>query len=173
MITLTLFILAASHLAQPQTASQLSHLSVRHSRQQLVVIDNGSRHLLQVDGKIDAAKLEEVKLLFASRLGMNLYLVVDLRGWSKAKQDDRQCGAGEEANLMWISVTSAWRVSKAQSVRYESCWAPIEGEGYEITGQRMKLKYSDFRKNLSFDVEYDADKPGEGFKVSEAKLMEN
>lgn len=74
----------------------------------MIVVDRGQRHLLDVRSEIAAAKIENVELLFVSRRKSNLFLVVDVRGSSKLNQGRGHCGAGEEADLLWINLRADW-----------------------------------------------------------------
>ncbi len=168
-----IFIFFAGIQVKAQNSVQSIPLKVRRAGQNLVVNDRQQRHLLKVGDKIDAAKLEDVKLLFANRRGSDIFLVVDVRGWSKARQDDHQCGAGEEGNLLWIKLNSQWRVGDIKSIRYESCWVSIEpDDNYKIDERGLQFKYSDFSKMLGYELKYEVENPEQGFKIVETKLKE-
>jgi hypothetical protein len=123
---------------------------------------------------VDAAKLDDVSVLFATRRADFLYLLVAACGSSKLKPDDRQCGAGEECNLLWIKLNASWQINDIKAVRYESCWAPItSNEGYKIKGNTLQMEYSDFREKKEYKLTYDADQPEGGFHVAESAMKDD
>ena len=117
-ITLLITCFAFAQKSPAKTA-----FKVRAKGLKLIVTYQGRAHTLNATEQIDAAKVTNTEILFANRKEDFTYLVVDVIGQSKAKQDDRQCGAGTESNLLWIKLDSAWKVADIKSVRYESCWS--------------------------------------------------
>lgn len=156
------------------TRGAAPRLAVRARGQRLVVVEGRRSHALDVRDKIDAARIEDATILFASRRRDFTYLLIDVCGWSKSKQDDRQCGAGEECNLLWLKLDGGWRVGDAKSVRYESCWQPVtSGDGYKVEGRVLRLAYSDLREKLEYKLTYDSDQPEKGFTVEESRLPDD
>jgi hypothetical protein len=144
---------------------------IRGKGRQVMLTYRGRSHKLDVGEQIDAAKLTDVTLLFASRRGPYIYLVVDACGSSKPKSDDRHCGAGTECNLLWIKVNTEWRIVDSKSVRYESCWQPItSSEGYKISGGNFEMVYEDLRQKVGYRVTYNVEQPERGFQVEERAL---
>jgi hypothetical protein len=153
------FVFAQKNAAKPAYA-------VRFKDQKLSILYQGRRHPLALgEDKIDAARINEAKILFADRKGGFTYLVLDVSGQSRKNNFERQCGAGTEANLIWVKLDSAWRVSAVDSERYESCWSPItpRDESYQITGRTLTIVIDNFRDDVSVNLTYDADQPEKGF----------
>jgi hypothetical protein len=147
-------------------------VSVRvRGRHGVVVRERGRSHALDLTEQADAARIEEVSVVFLTRKDESTYLVLDVCGMSKETSDDRQCGAGTECNVVWLKLDGAWRVRGAQNVRYESCWAPVTSdEGPKVAGRRLKLALEDFRAEVRREVSYDADSPEAGLTVRESAI---
>ena len=164
----TLLTLAALCLASGCARAAPAQGSVKaraKGRGSVVVTERGRAHILNVSRHVDAAKIEDAEVLFLTRRGEFVYLVLTACGSSKFPQDDRQCGAGVECNLVWLKLDARWRVLDEESERYESCWAPVTSdEGPKAVGRRLRLEYDDFRENLHHVVTYDADSPEQGLK---------
>jgi hypothetical protein len=174
ILTLAIALLIQSTTAQAQNASAQSAIKARGRGTRLILNSQGKKHVLDVSQSVDAAKLDEVSVLFATRRADFLYLLVAACGSSKLKPDDRQCGAGEECNLLWIKLNSKWQINDIKAVRYESCWAPItSNDGYKIKGNTLLLEYSDFREKKEYKLTYDADRPEGGFHVEEAAMKDD
>jgi hypothetical protein len=150
-----------------------SGIKARGRGRKLLVTSEGKAHLLDLGDSIDAAKLRDVEILLITRKPDFLYLLLSACGPSKLKEDDRQCGAGDECNLLWIKVNTDWKISDSKSVRYESCWSPISSiDGYKVKGRTLTLAYDDLRKNVTYTLSYDADHPESGFEVKEAEIRD-
>lgn len=151
--------------------AQKSEYTIRARSEQLVVKHKGKAHTLRLGDKIDAAKITSTEILFANRKGGFTYLVIDVSGQSKAKSDDRQCGAGIESNLIWIKLDAAWKIADAGSERYESCWSSITSDdGYKIKGNTLTVELDNIREDVSVKLFYNADEPEKGFQKQSAKL---
>jgi len=147
---------------------------IRAKRGGVSVTFQGKTHWLNVGAKIDAAKITETELMFANRKDGFRYLVIDVSGQSKETQDDRQCGAGMEANLLWIKLDSAWKISAVKSVRYESCWSSIDlDEPFKVTKNLLNIAFVNFRNDVKVKLTYNSDQPEKGFQIEETKLKEN
>jgi hypothetical protein len=150
-----------------------SGIKARGRGTRLVLTSKGKRHVLDVSHNIDAARLEEVTVLFATRRQDFLYLLVSACGPSRLESNDRQCGAGQECNLLWIKLNAAWQLNDIKAVRYESCWAPVTSqEGYQLRGNTLQMEYSDFREKKEYKLTYDADRPESGFHVEESAMKD-
>jgi hypothetical protein len=148
-----------------------SGVKARGRGRKVLVTSEGKSHLLDLGDSIDAAKLRDVEVLLTTRRPDFLYLLVRACGPSKLKSDDRQCGAGDECNLLWIKVDKDWKINDSKSVLYESCWKPISSEdGLTVKGRALTLTYDDLRKNVNASLSYDADHPESGFEVKEAEI---
>lgn len=159
--------------AQAQNRSGQSSIKARGRGRKLVLVNQGKSHLLDVSESTDAAKLDDVSVLFETRRTDFTYLLVAACGPSKLKPDDRQCGAGMECNLLWIKLTRGWQIGEMKSVRYESCWSPITStDGYRISGNTLRMEYSDFRKMINYKLTYDAAQPEKGFQTEESPIEE-
>jgi hypothetical protein len=147
---------------------------IRARRGGISVTFQGKAHWLNVGAEIDAAKITETELLFAAQKDGFRYLVIDVSGQSKDPEDDRQCGAGVEANLLWIKLDSKWKISAVKSVRYESCWSSISlNDSFKISGNSLNIEFDNFRDDVNVKVTYNSDQPEKGFQIEETKLKEN
>lgn len=172
-ITILILALVAAFqsTAPAQNDSGQSGIKASGRGTKLVLTSQGKKHLLDVSRSIDAAKLDDTSVLFATRRQDFLYLLVSACGPSRIGSHDRQCGAGVECNLLWIKLNSTWRMNDIKSVRYESCWAPVtSNEGYQIRGNSLQMAYSDFREKKEYKLTYDAHRPESGFQVEESAM---
>jgi len=153
--------------------AQKSEYTIRARNERLVVKYKGKAHTLALKDKIDAAKITETEILFASRKDGFTYLVVDVIGQSREESNDRQCGAGIESNLIWIKLDAAWKIVAASSERYESCWSGITSDnGYQIKGDTLTIELDNFRENINVKLSYNAAEPEKSFRI-EQKALEN
>ncbi len=175
MKTIIIFIVIflASSLAFGQKTKKDIY-KIRARGYQLLVTYQGKTHTLKTTSEqIDAAKVTDTNILFANRKDDFTYLVVDVSGQSREKENDRQCGAGAEANLIWIKLDAKWKIADMKSERYESCWSSITStDGYKITGKILSIEFDNFRDDLNIKLIYNADKPEEGFQL-EKKALNN
>jgi hypothetical protein len=147
--------------------------NVRIRGRNIVISDRGKDHLLKVGQSIDAAKLDEAKVIFASRRPDFIYLLINACGPSKLKPDARQCGAGDECNLLWLKLNIDWVIVDSKSIRYESCWSTVTStDGPQIKGNALKLDYDDFSNNKHFNLTYNGDRPEQGIKVEESVIKD-
>ena len=168
---LTLSLAFAARPPAPPAGEPQGGVSARaKGRTSVVVTERGRARSLDLKGRVDAAKVEDVSVLFLTRAGTHAYLLLDVCGPSKAPPDDRQCGAGTECNVVWLKLDARWRVADARSVRYESCWSSVGSEGPRVAGRRMTLSVEDFRDEALREVTYDADSPAEGLKVTQSAM---
>ena len=175
MKTVLIFIVLclASGLAFGQKSTKDVY-KIRAKGLQLVVTFQGKSHKLNTVEQIDAAKITDTKILFATKKDNFTYLVIDVSGQSREKENDRQCGAGIEANLLWIKLDSAWNISAINSVRYESCWSSIDmGDGIKISGNVLKIEFDNFREDINVKLSYNSDEPEKGFQIEQTPLKEN
>jgi len=161
-------------LVAAQGASAQGTVKVRaKGRRSVVVTERGRTHLLNISEQIDAMRIEDASVLFLTRKGGFVYLLLTVCGLSKVPPDDRQCGAGVECNLVWLKLDERWRALDAKSERYESCWAPITSDGGpQVKGRRLTLEYDNLRDNLHHTVTYDADAPEQALKSATQPLRE-
>jgi hypothetical protein len=161
-------------LASAESASAQSKVKVRARGHTSVVVTEGGRaHTLNIKQQIEAVHIEDASVLFLTRKGGFVYLVLSVCGLSKVPPDDRQCGAGIECNLVWLKLDERWRKVDAKSERYESCWAPITSDGGpKVEGRKLTLEYDNLRDNLRHVVTYDADSPDAGLNSSTKPLPE-
>lgn len=175
MKTIIIFIVIflASSLAFGQKTKKDIY-KARAKGYQLVITYQGKTHTLKTTSEeIAAEKVTDTEILFANRKDNFTYLVVDVIGQSRAKQNDRQCGAGTESNLIWIKLDAKWQIADIKSERYESCWSSITStDGYKITGKILSIELDNFRDDLNIKLIYNADKPEEGFQL-EKKALNN
>lgn len=175
MKTIIIFILLllASSIAFGQKAEKEAY-KIRAKGSRLIVTYKSKSHTLDATGQIDAAKVTGAEILFAGSKGEFTYLVVDASGWSREKQNDRQCGAGTEANLIWIKLDAKWRIAGINSQRYESCWASTTStDGYRIEGDKLTIEIDNFRDDKNIKLIYNADEAEKGFQITEKPLDNN
>lgn len=148
-----------------------SDYKIRGKGRLLVVTYRAKPHMLDLGEKIGAAKITDTAVVFAERRGRFTYLVIDVIGQSKLKEDARQCGAGIESNLIWLKLDAAWKVADSNSVRYESCWSPTTSDdGYRTKGHVLILEIDDFHDDLHTMLTYDANQPEKGFMIKKTPL---
>jgi hypothetical protein len=134
----------------------------------------GKTHSLDVGEHIDAARITGTELLFASEKDGFRYLLIDVSGWSREKQNDRQCGAGTESNLIWIKLDAVWKIRDVKSVRYQSCWSGIDlDEPFKITRDALSFSFDNVRDKLRVRVFYEAKDPEKGFQIRETSLTDH
>lgn len=176
--SLSILIIAVALLVQSgtqaQNASTQSGIKARGRGSKLILRSRGKTHVLDVKEKIDAAKLDDVEILFATRRPPFTYLLVAACGSSKLVPDDRQCGAGLECNLLWIKLNGSWRTGDIKSAHYESCWTSVSStDGYKIKDNTLEMEYSDFSKKMNYKLSYDASRPESGFTLEESAMTDN
>lgn len=152
-----------SAVAAPQRRAT-NKITVRtKGRTGIVVKERGRAHALNLAKHIGAARIEEASILFLTREGESVYLVLQVCGPSKMQPDDRQCGAGVECNLVWLKLDNRWNERDVKSELYESCWLPVTSDdGPKIKGRRLTLEIDNLREWVHKEVGYDADNPSEG-----------
>jgi hypothetical protein len=162
------------YFGSAQTASAQVKVKVRaRGHTSVVVTERGRAHTLDLSKQIDAEHIEDASVLFLTRKGGFVYLVLSVCGLSRFPPGDRQCGAGIECNLVWLKLDGRWRALESKSERYESCWAPITSEeGPKVEGKLLKLVYEDLRENLRHEVTYDDERPEQGLKSATSPLPE-
>jgi hypothetical protein len=168
-----ILLLSAVCAAAPGVAARqrASGFKVRGRGQSIVLSERGRTHTLRVADKVDAARIADASVIFESREGAFVYLLLDVCGPSKEKPDDRQCGAGVECNLLWLKLDGRRAVAGSNSFRYESCWAPITSdEGYRVEGRTLRVTVNDFREQLEYRLTYDADHPEQGLRIEQSPL---
>ena len=147
---------------------------IRDRRGGISVTFQNKAHWLNVGAEIDAAKITETELMFAAQKEGFRYLLIDVSGQSKDPEHARQCGAGVEANLLWIKLNPAWKISAVKSVRYESCWSSISlNDSFKISGSLLNIDFDNFRDDVHVKLTYNSDQPEKGFQIEETKLKEN
>ncbi|MEP6902491.1 MAG: hypothetical protein ABJA66_12120 [Actinomycetota bacterium] len=172
-VIITIFLCFASVLAFGQKPIKTVY-KIRAKDSTLIVTYQGKAHKLAITEKIDAAKITDTDILFADRKDGFTYLIVNVSGWSKAKQDDRQCGAGVESNLLWIKLNPAWKITEIKSAHYQLCWSSIDADdGYKINGNLLNVEFNNFRDNVRVKLTYNAELSELGFQILETKLKEN
>lgn len=174
---------ARAALAQHSSADTTSKKSKLTAKESVRLRARGRRMLLTAGGKtqsldlgdkLSAARLDGVKLIFNTRRSDFNYLLVDARGTSKLKQDMHQCGAGEENDLVWLKLTTDWRLVEARGARYESCWgSTTSDDGYRVEKNVLHIAYSDFQRKLECRLTYDADQPERGYTLEESVMKDN
>ena len=139
---------------------------IRASKGSVAITYKGKAHWLDLRQRIDAARITETELEFATEKKGFRYLLIDVIGWSRREQNDRQCGAGEEANMIWVKLDAAWKILDVKSVRYQSCWSGEEVVGnYQRTNDQMSFEF--YTKGGTAKLSYNANEPEKGFLITE------
>lgn len=173
-IIVLLLMLSASSIVFAQTASEKSRVKLRGKGRSLVLTSGRVRRALNVREQVNAARLDEVKLLFETRRESFTYLLVDACGPSRLVPDARRCGAAEECSLLWIKLDAAWKISDIKAARYESCWqSSTSSDGFKISGRKLQMEYDDFSGKKSYRLSYDADQAERGLQVEESALRQS
>jgi hypothetical protein len=172
---LCLLILFTSSAAFAQRVADKAQVKLQRGRgRTLVVTGAGVRRILDVKEQVSAARLDEVKLLFTTRRGSFVYLLVDACGPSKAVADAKRCGAADECALLWIKLDAGWKISDIKAARYVSCWQSSSStDGYKISGRTLQMQYEDFSEKKSYKLSYDAEQPERGFTLEESPLKDH
>ena len=175
--TLSILILALALLVQGSTQAQdvtgRTSITARGKGTKLVLKSRGKSHVFDVREQVDAAKLDDVSVLFETRRTDFTYLLIAACGSSKLKPDDHECGAGVECNLLWVKLSADWKIGDLKSVRYESCWAPVSSfDGYKITGRHLQVEYYNLREKLNYKLTYDADQPESGWAIETSPIKD-
>lgn len=150
--------------------AQTSQFKIHFRKQQIVITNKGKSHTLNLNDKIDAAKMTSAEILFANRKDRFTYLVIDISGQSKIKQDNRQCGAGTESNFIWIKLNSTWKILDSNTVRYESCWSSISNDNYQKKTNSLSIEIQNFRDNQDIKLFYSSKEPEKGFQITQKPL---
>ena len=156
------------------TFAQNSKPKILIKNDNLIFSYQGKAQALNIRAQIDAEKITDADILFVNRQNGFIYLVISVCGQSREKQNDRQCGAGVECNLIWIKLDSKRQIVGVNSIRYESCWSSAaSNDGYKINGSKLTIEFDNFREKLNYKVSYNADEAEKGFKVEKRVLEEN
>jgi hypothetical protein len=162
---------AATTAAVAQEVLVRPKLGVRVRGERLVITERGRARTLDLGDNVSAARIEDAEVIFKSGSGGAVYLLLDICGWSKRTQDDRQCGAGTECDLVWLKLDARWRIQDAKSARYESCWASTTSDdGYKIGGHTLTVEFDNFREDVKVKLTYDAERPERGLVVEQSPL---
>ncbi|MBD0371908.1 MAG: hypothetical protein ICV60_13795 [Pyrinomonadaceae bacterium] len=168
-VILCALILFTSGTAFGQKAAP--QIKLRGRGRSLILTSGKVRRTLDVKEQVSAARLDEVKLLFTTRRGYDVYLLVDACGPSKAVPDARRCGAADECSLLWMKLDAAWKIIDVKPARYESCWqSSSASDGYKINGQELRMEYDYFGERKHYKLFYDAEQPERGFQIEESVL---
>lgn len=156
------------------TFAQNSKPKIRIKNDNLIFSFQGKAQRLNIRAQIDAEKITDAEILFINPRNDFIYLVISVCGQSREKQNDRQCGAGVECNLIWIKLDSKRQIVGVNSLRYESCWSSAtSNDGYKINGNNLTIEFDNFREKLNYKVSYNADEAEKGFKIEKMALEEN
>ena len=151
--------------AAAQTAILKYGVVLRVGGHRVIVRERGGAHALDIRKHAEAARLRDAREIFLMRKEGFIYLLLEVCGPSKPKQDMHECGGGDECDLIWLKLDNAWRERDAKSVRFDSCWSPIVSyDGLKVSGRTASLEYDDLSDNTQHELTYDADKQEEGLK---------
>ncbi|HEY8562187.1 MAG TPA: hypothetical protein VIL74_17565 [Pyrinomonadaceae bacterium] len=162
------FLALTASLSFGQTPVEPAY-KVRARKGGVAVTFQRKAHRLDLAGRIDAAKVKSVELIFGGEKDGFRYLLIDVSGDSRDGNYDRQCGAGTESNLIWLKLDAAWAISDAKSVRYQSCWSGIElNEPIKITKTTLAMTFDNVREDVTVTLFYNAEEPEQGLRIAEA-----
>src|SRR6266545_1392158 len=111
--------------------------------------------------------IDEVKLLFQSRVKGSLYVLLDAKG-SSTGGGMGQCGAGQEEYLIWLNLDAKWELDDKKLELIASCFATIESteeEPYEIDHGKLTADYINYTDKVQEQLTYDSFKPEKGWAV--------
>lgn len=146
---------------------------IRAQKAALTIKFQNKTHRFYLPEQIDAARITEAEIMFATEKDGFRYLVINVGGWSREKQNDRQCGAGIESNLLWLKLDPAWKIRDIKSVRYQSCWSGIDlNDPFELTKNSLNVDFDNIRDKLNVKLTYNSAEPEKGFQIKETKLKE-
>lgn len=118
---------------------------------------------------IEARNVQDSELLFQLSQDEITYLVFDVSGPSK-ESPLRYCGAGTEANLLWLKLEGI-RLIAAQSVLYNSCTETVEGE-FTLDDQVIFVSYTSYKWNKKYTLFFNPEEPADGFMTMAAEKLE-
>jgi hypothetical protein len=132
--------------------------------------EGSASHEVAIRDQFHAARLEKVTLQSAKEAGGFIYVLLDVTGPSKIPQDNHQCGAGYESDLIWLKLDGDWKLKDAKNFRYESCWATIDpDEPPKWQGDTISVTVFSVSAGTSktLTATYSYKRPEEGLKVVE------
>lgn len=166
-----LFIAAILSLSE-SNAPLGARLKLRWGRDTVTFTESGKTHQLLIRQYFHAAHIAAVKLQSAKEAGGFIYLLLDVTGPSKDQPDNHQCGAGTEADLVWLKLDKDWKVTEGRNFPYESCWSTISsyddpawhGDTLSVIADYVREGGSTATKEASYNYKH----PDEGLKITEA-----
>lgn len=169
-IFIILFCAAASVFGQK---SDTAAYKIRARNGDLTIKFQKRSYRFNVRTQIDAARITETEIMFTTEKAGFRYLVINVSGWSREKQNDRQCGAGIESNLLWLKLDPAWKIREIKSIRYQSCWSAVDlNDSFKTTKTSLALDFDNIRDKLNIKLAYNTLEPDKGFQIEETKLKE-
>jgi hypothetical protein len=164
----------AAMVGQQSLAPLGARLKVRWQGSSVLFQEDGTAHEVSIKGQFGAAGLDSVKLQSAKQATGFVYLLLDVTGPSKIPSDGRQCGAGTEANLVWLKLDQDWKLLDAKNFLYESCWSTVEApDPPKWEGDTLKVSSDKFSAGSTETriATYSYKHPEAGLKVSEAAIV--
>jgi hypothetical protein len=132
--------------------------------------EGSASHEVSIRDQFHAARLEKVTLQSAKEAGGFIYLLLDVSGPSKIPQDNHQCGAGYESDLIWLKLDKDWKLQDARNFRYESCWATIDMDSppkWQADTLSVTVFNASEGAGKTLTAAYSYKRPEEGLKVAE------
>lgn len=112
-----------------------------------------------------AALITTGNLLSVKVQGQITYVVVEVSGPTRASGGSGYCGAGEEANLIWLKLRGP-EVLDVSSVRHYSCAFSIETLNRpQDMKEQWRVEYESFSEKRKFVWTYDERTPERGVSV--------
>ena len=133
----------------------------------IVIRERGHDHKYNFDDDLQLHSIDEVKLLFQSRVEGLLYLLLDVKGPSRGGGNG-YCGAGEEQYLIWLVLEPNWEVKDSRVELIASCFVNRESTGdapYNIEGGKLTAEYRDYNNKVIKNLVYDSARPEQGWVI--------
>lgn len=165
-LSIAAFVLvSAAAVAQPTAIPLGARLKMRWHDGKVFFREGSADHEIPLRAQFDAVEIDKVVLQSAKEAGDFIYLLLDVGGPSKLPRDSHQCGAGTEANLIWLKLDKNWKVLDSNSFLYDSCWHDMSSvlDPPKWTGDTLKV--STLEKVATYTYKH----PEEGLKVAAAE----
>ena len=137
----------------------------------ITVADKHLAHTFYFEDEVEAYQIHSAKLQSAREAEGFIYLLFDVTGYSlgPSRVGRAFCGSGEEKNLIWLKLDSAWKAVDKQSVLYASCTQNIALHNEDDpawSGDVLSFLIDDYGKKESRKIEYSLKAPDKGLQVT-------
>jgi hypothetical protein len=107
------------------------------------------------------------KILFNASNSKMHYAILEVTGSSRHFQGSGQCGAGEEASIIWIGIGRDFNNFVIDSFPFLSCLSSIDTDEHILDSAMLQIKTTDFQNKKIRIMKYQSDKPEKGLIISE------